>query len=74
MFIFYRLTGSDAEWTLLFVHGEVLQVHEAGCADGETLGVQHSPVREQSAQTVQTRGSLQNINHSLNLFLTILDP
>ena len=42
------LTGSDLEGAALLVHGEVLQVHDAGGHDGQPLGVEHPPVREQS--------------------------
>ena len=44
-------TRSDLEGAALPVHGEVLQVHDAVGADGESLGVEHAPVGEQSADS-----------------------
>ena len=44
-------TRSDLEGAALPVHGEVLQVHDAVGADCESLGVEHAPVGEQSADS-----------------------
>ena len=44
-------TRSDLEGAALPVHGEVLQVHDAVGADGESLGVEHAPVGEQPADS-----------------------
>ena len=44
----YLLTGSNLEGAALLVHGEVLQVHDAGGHDGESLRVEHSTIGKQS--------------------------
>ena len=44
----YSLTGANLEGAALLVHGEVLEVHDAGRHDGQSLGVEHPPVGEQS--------------------------
>ena len=47
------LTASYPERAALFVHGEVLKVHDAGGSDGQPLRVQNPSVGEQS--TINTK-------------------
>ena len=54
-----RLTGSNLERTLLFVHREVLKVHDTSCHDCQSLGVEDPAIGEQSGG---------KILYSLNLF------
>ena len=46
------LTRSYLQGAPLLVHGEVLQVHEAGCPDGQPLWVEYSAIWKQSRQNI----------------------
>ena len=47
-----RLTRSNLERTFLFIHWKVLEVHDAGRHDCQSLGVEHSAVRKQSRRKI----------------------